>query len=73
MFFDEHNPPHFHAEYNEFRASFSIETGQMIQGDLPYKKAALVTAWSILHQDELKTNWDKLTAEVGFDKIEPLR
>ena len=23
MFADEHNPPHFHAEYSEHRATFS--------------------------------------------------
>ena len=42
MFIKEHNPPHFHAFYGEFTAAFSIETGQMIQGDFPSKKAALV-------------------------------
>nr|VFK63422.1 MAG: protein of unknown function (DUF4160) [Candidatus Kentron sp. UNK]VFK71652.1 MAG: protein of unknown function (DUF4160) [Candidatus Kentron sp. UNK] len=26
MHFNAHNPPHFHAEYNEFKASISIET-----------------------------------------------
>ena len=25
MYFNEHNPPHFHAKYNEFRAEINIE------------------------------------------------
>jgi hypothetical protein len=43
MYIREHNPPHFHAFYGEYVAAFSIDTGQMIQGELPLKKAALVT------------------------------
>jgi hypothetical protein len=27
MFYDDHEPPHIHARYNEFRARFDIETG----------------------------------------------
>lgn len=56
MFADEHNPPHFHVEYGEFRATFSIETGQIIQGELPLNKSALVTAWAIIHQKHLFQN-----------------
>ena len=27
MFYDDHNPPHFHVEYNEYRAIITIEDG----------------------------------------------
>jgi len=30
----EHNPPHFHAYYNEFKATFSVETQELLQGEL---------------------------------------
>ena len=73
MFPREHNPPHFHAFYGEFAAVFSIDTGQMIQGDFPTKKAALVTAWTIIHQKELLKNWDNLLKGIEFEKIDPLR
>ncbi len=26
MYFNEHNPPHFHVEYNEYKASIDIKT-----------------------------------------------
>jgi hypothetical protein len=26
----EHNPPHFHAYYNEYKASFSLESLEII-------------------------------------------
>jgi hypothetical protein len=53
MYANEHNPPHFHAFHGDDVAIFSIDTGQMIQGDFPSKKGALVTAWTIIHHDEL--------------------
>lgn len=73
MFIREHNPPHFHAFYGADVAVFSIETGQMIQGCLPSRKAALVTAWTILHQKELMRNWDHLLRGKEAKKIDPLR
>jgi len=73
MYLKEHNPPHFHAFYGEYDAVFSIDTGQMIQGDFPSKKAALVTAWAIIHQKELLRNWKDLLKGVEANKIEPLR
>lgn len=73
MFFrGEHNPPHFHAFYGEDVAIFSINTGQMIEGDFPLKKAALVTAWTILHQKELLKNWENLINGQKASKIKPL-
>ncbi len=73
MFIREHNPPHFHAFYGDDVAVFSIETGQMIQGDFPSRKAALVTAWAIIHQKELLKNWKALKKGEAAYKIEPLR
>lgn len=73
MFIREHNPPHFHAFYGEYVAAFSIETGQIIQGDFPSKKSALVTAWAIIHQKELLKNWNDLLKGSRAHKIEPLR
>jgi hypothetical protein len=35
MYFDEHNPPHFHVKYNEFRAVLSIRECNVLEGVLP--------------------------------------
>lgn len=72
MFLKEHNPPHFHAFYGGDIAVFSIDTGQMIQGEFPSKKAALVTAWAIIHKDELLTNWNSLSNGEKATKIKAL-
>lgn len=34
MYFNEHNPPHFHVIYNEYKAVISINDGA-ITGSLP--------------------------------------
>lgn len=73
MFADEHNPQHFHAYFAEYAAIFSIHTGEMIEGDFPQKKSALVKAWAILHQDELIKNWKTLAEGAGAQKIQPLQ
>ena len=45
----EHNPPHFHAYYSEYRASFSIDSFDIINGEFPRKQKRLVQAWAELH------------------------
>ena len=29
MFYNDHAPPHFHAQYQNYKATFSIKTGQV--------------------------------------------
>ncbi len=73
MYAKDHLPPHFHAVHNEDEAMFSIETGNVIQGDLPRKQIRLVQAWVELHRQELSENYNLLQQEVGsFKKIKPL-
>jgi hypothetical protein len=73
MYLKDHIPPHFHAVYAEFEAMFSIETGEIIQGDIPKSQMRIVQAWTELHRDELKRNFELLTSEnASYFKIEPL-
>lgn len=73
MYFKDHLPPHFHAEYVGEEAMFSIETGNIIKGDLPRKQARLVQAWVELHRDELMLNYDESQKDNGsMIKIKPL-
>ena len=72
MYFNEHNPPHFHAEYNDFKASIDIRTLGLIEGRLPAKVMSLVVEWALEHQDELLENWRNIQATGNFHKIQPL-
>ena len=72
MFFRDHNPPHFHAEYGNYEAIFDIQTLYIIEGELPNRAKLLVIEWAILHRKELLNNWEKATRPDSIDKIEPL-
>ncbi len=72
MYFNEHNPPHFYAEYNEFRASISINNLGLIEGKLPSKVMSLVIEWAQDHQEELLENWNSIKETGNYHKIEPL-
>ena len=68
MYFDEHNPPHFHVRYNEYRALLEITTLNIIAGSVPAKVRGLVEEWAEMHTEELLEMWDSK----DFHKIEPL-
>ena len=72
MYFNEHNPPHFHAEYNEFKAAISIKTLCIIEGKLPSKVLSLVVEWAQEHQNELLENWNSIQGTGEYHKIKPL-
>jgi len=72
MYFNEHNRPHFHAEYNEFKASISIENLGLIEGRLPSKAMSLVVEWAQEHQEDLLENWTSIKETGNYHKIEPL-
>ena len=69
----EHNPPHFHAYYNEYKASVDIRTCEIIEGSLSHRQRKLVLAWAELHQEELLANWRLVMNGENPFKIQPLR
>jgi len=74
MYGNDHNPAHFHAIYNEYRALIDIETGEILQGSLPIRQLKFVQVWTMIHKEELLENFNKLRAEIQtFKKIKPLQ
>lgn len=71
MFINEHNPPHFHIRYDEYRAIIEIESGK-ITGTLPPRAMKLVVEWLNLHREELYENWELLRRGEQFKRIKPL-
>jgi hypothetical protein len=73
MFFNDHSPPHFHASYSEYTAQINIDSGNIINGELPKRALRLVQEWTELHRDELVKNYYESQKEGGIiNKIEPL-
>jgi hypothetical protein len=72
MFYDEHNPPHFHAEYQGMKAVFDFD-GNLLQGDIGSKTARkLIRDWIDLHRDELIEDWERARQDKTIRKIAPL-
>ena len=67
----QHNLPHFHAYYAEFEATFNLN-GERLAGDFPPKQEALIKAWTILHEQELKNDWELAVRYKQIIKISPL-
>ncbi len=69
----EHNPPHFHAYYQNFKAIIDIDTCELKEGNLPHKQMKLVLAWAEIHKDDLLADWELASkGDLPF-KIEPLK
>ena len=72
MYFDDHNPPHFHVRYNDFRAIISIKELLLLEGELPPRVLGLVIEWAELYKDELLDNWNTISETGKWSKIKPL-
>ena len=73
MFYNDHEPPHFHALYGEFQATIAIEELKVLEGELPRRALDLVLDWAELHQAELRENWRLARMKSAPRKITPLR
>ena len=58
----EHNPPHFHAVYNEYSGLFDIQTLEMFEGDLPAKAQTLIKEWATLYKADIMRMWETKTS-----------
>lgn len=72
MYFNEHNPPHFHARYGEYKVEITIETLSVIAGRLPPRALGLVMEWATLHRSELMEDWELARRQADLKKIAPL-
>jgi hypothetical protein len=73
MYYDEHNPPHFHARYGKDRAAIEISTLRVLDGKLPPRALGLIVEWAAEHQEELLANWELARHDGAPSKIAPLR
>lgn len=64
----EHNPPHIHAIYGEYLGMFSIEDGEMFEGDIPPKGKRYIKNFVLHYQDELYKMWKTQK----FKKLQPI-
>lgn len=65
LYFGDHPPPHVHVYAGRIghpgvkAARFSIDTGELIDGDLPPANVATVTNWCVRYREALRTDWQR--------------
>jgi hypothetical protein len=72
MYYDDHNPPHFHVIYGEYQAVIGIHDFGILEGDLPPRALGLATEWARMHQAELLEEWGRARERQELFPIEPL-
>lgn len=72
MYYDDHQPPHFHAEYGGDGMIVSIDSLSLIAGKLSPRATGLVMEWATQHQTELQNIWHQARGMQPLDRIDPL-
>jgi hypothetical protein len=73
MFYREHEPAHFHAEYQGQHAKLDFD-GRVVAGEITSATARrLIAEWATLHRAELEANWQAMKAGRPFEQVEPLQ
>lgn len=72
IYWNDHMPPHFHAEYNDAKILVDINSAAVLKGVFPANKLKLILAWTELHRDDLIDRWNKARDNQMPEKIKPL-
>jgi hypothetical protein len=71
MLYDDHNPPHFHAQYGDYNLTIEIATG-IINGIFPKRALKAVLEWYELYKDDLIKEWELAKQHQPLFPIQPL-
>lgn len=71
MNFNEHNPPHFHAYYQDYEISVDIKTG-LVKGSMPKRALKMIFEWLEIYKNELLEDWQLAQERKTLLKIPPL-
>ena len=72
MYYNDHQPPHFHAKYGDYRGAITVSDLKLVEGQLPARVISLILEWAFQHRDELLQDWELAIAKKPLRKIEPL-
>jgi len=71
LVYDDHRPPHFHADYGEFKVTVEIATG-VVEGRFPKRALRALLEWYELNRDLLVEDWELAERHQPLKKIPPL-
>ena len=73
MYYNDHEPPHFHVRYGGYHAKVGIDQVHVIDGQLPPRTSRMVLEWAAEHQPELRENWRLARAKRALSLVNPVR
>jgi phosphomannomutase len=73
MFYDDHNPPHFHARYGDDKIVVEINSLTVLDGHFPPRALGLVIEWASQHKQDLLGDWELAKNNQLPRKINPLK
>lgn len=71
MNYNDHEPPHFHARYQDGEVTVEIETG-IVRGVMSKRALRMIFEWSDNHREDLLDNWDRARERRPLNQILPL-
>jgi hypothetical protein len=71
MLYNDHPPPHFHAQYGEYRIAVDINSG-VVEGRFPRRALNAVLEWYTMNKDRLLEDWALAERHEPLKKIPPL-
>ena len=80
MNFADHQPPHFHAWYGDYKVimqkgnivNYYVKDG-IVKGEMPGRALRMILEWLEDHRQELMDNWERAQKGEPLNKIEPLK
>ena len=72
LYFNDHDPAHFHAEYAGKVVKVDIRKATIIQGRFPKDQRKLILGWCVARREELLADWEKVRSGCAPDPIRPL-
>jgi hypothetical protein len=71
MNYNDHDPPYFHARYQEWQVSVEIGSGA-VTGTMPRRALQMVLDWLAAHRNELQADWQLARQRRPLQPIAPL-
>ena len=72
MYYRDHQPPHFHAEYGDDEELFVISDLRTYAGGLPRRARRMVIEWAEQHQEALGALWMQAQSQQPLSRLPPL-
>ncbi|MBK8506062.1 MAG: DUF4160 domain-containing protein [Saprospiraceae bacterium] len=63
VFFEDHNPPHFHAIYNEYEELILIPSGESLRGSIPAEQKRKLVEWLALNTNSIVQKWNEFNPD----------